>query len=206
MTDDTPRNLFDADTRRMLFARRILVLDGPLDDDNGVLLMTQLLALAAEDGQADITLWIHSPGGSVPAMLAIRDLMRAVPCDVATIAFGLACSAGQFLLSAGTPGKRRALPHSRVLLHQGSAGIGGTAVDVALQAADLRQTRDTVLALIAEDTGQSLDRVFEDSLHDRWFSAEEARAYGFIDEITTDFPTLMPRPARRAVGLVAEGP
>lgn len=205
MTDDTPRNLFDADTRRMLFARRVLVLDGPLDDDNGVLLMTQLLALAAEDEQADITLWIHSPGGSVPAMLAIRDLMRAVPCDVATVALGLACSAGQFLLSAGTPGKRRALPHSRILLHQGSAGIGGTAVDVELQAADLRHTRDTVLALIADDTGQPLDRVFEDSLHDRWYSAEEARAYGFIDEITTDFPTLMPRPARRAVGLVAEG-
>lgn len=207
MTDDTPRNLFDADTRRMLFARRVLVLDGPLDDDNGVLLMAQLLALAAEDEQADITLWIHSPGGSVPAMLAIRDLMRAVPCDVVTVAFGLACSAGQFLLSAGTPGKRRALPHSRILLHQGSSGIGGTAVDVELQAADLRHTRDTVLALIAEDTGQPFDRVFEDSLHDRWYSAEEARDYGFIDEITTDFPTLMPRPARRVVGLglVAEG-
>lgn len=196
-----PRNLFDGETRRMLYARRVLVLDGALDDDNGVLLMTQLLALAAEDPEADITLWIHSPGGSVPAMLAIRDLMRTVPCDVATIAFGLACSAGQFLLSAGSPGKRRALPHSRILLHQGSAGIGGTAVDVELQAADLRQTRDTVLALIAEDTGQPLDRVFEDSLHDRWFSAEEARAYGFIDEITTDFPSIMPRPARRPVGL-----
>ena len=196
-----PRNLFDGETRRMLYARRVLVLDGALDDDNGVLLMTQLLALAAEDPEADITLWIHSPGGSVPAMLAIRDLMRTVPCDVATIAFGLACSAGQFLLSAGTPGKRRALPHSRILLHQGSAGIGGTAVDVELQAADLRQTRDTVLALIAEDTGQPLDRVFEDSLHDRWFSAEEARAYGFVDEITTDFPAIMPRPARRPVGL-----
>ncbi|MDR6868685.1 ATP-dependent Clp protease protease subunit [Microbacterium resistens] len=201
MTEDIPRNLFDAETRRMLYARRVLVLDGPLDDDNGLLLMTQLLALAAEDPQADITLWIHSPGGSVPAMLAIRDLMRAVPCDVATIAFGLACSAGQFLLSAGTPGKRRALPHSRILLHQGSAGIGGTAVDVELQAADLRQTRDTVLGLIAEDTGQPLDRVFEDSLHDRWFGAEEALVYGFIDEITTDFPTIMPRPARRSVGL-----
>lgn len=172
MTDDMPRNLFDADTRRMLFARRVLVLDGVLDDDNGVLLMTQLLALAAEDPDADITLWIHSPGGSVPAMLAIRDLMRTVPCDVATVAFGLACSAGQFLLSAGTKGKRRALPHSRILLHQGSAGIGGTAVDVELQAADLRHTRDTVLGLIAQDTGQPLDRVFEDSLHDRWYSAE----------------------------------
>ncbi|MBS1699960.1 MAG: ATP-dependent Clp protease proteolytic subunit [Actinobacteria bacterium] len=205
MTDDMPRNLFDADTRRMLFARRVLVLDGVLDDDNGVLLMAQLLALAAEDPDADITLWIHSPGGSVPAMLAIRDLMRTVPCDVATVAFGLACSAGQFLLSSGTRGKRRALPHSRILLHQGSAGIGGTAVDVELQAADLRQTRDTVLGLIAEDTGQPLERVFEDSLHDRWFSAEEARAYGFVDEIATGFAAVLPPITRRTVGLTAQG-
>ena len=200
-----PRNLFDAETRRMLFARRVLVLDGVLDDDNGVLLMTQLLALAAEDPDADITLWIHSPGGSVPAMLAIRDLMRTVPCDVATVAFGLACSAGQFLLSAGTKGKRRALPHSRILLHQGSAGIGGTAVDVELQAADLRHTRDTVLGLISEDTGQPLDRVFEDSLHDRWYSSEEALAYGFIDEITTGFAAVLPPLTRRTIGLTAEG-
>ncbi|WP_336629073.1 MULTISPECIES: ClpP family protease [unclassified Microbacterium] len=205
MTDDMPRNLFDADTRRMLFARRVLVLDGVLDDDNGVLLMTQLLALAAEDPDADITLWIHSPGGSVPAMLAIRDLMRTVPCDVATVAFGLACSAGQFLLSAGTKGKRRALPHSRILLHQGSAGIGGTAVDVELQAADLRHTRDTVLGLIAQDTGQPLDRVFEDSLHDRWYSAEEALAYSFIDEIATRFAAVLPPITRRSVGLTAQG-
>jgi ATP-dependent Clp protease protease subunit len=205
MTDDMPRNLFDADTRRMLFARRVLVLDGVLDDDNGVLLMTQLLALAAEDPHADITLWIHSPGGSVPAMLAIRDLMRTVPCDVATVAFGLACSAGQFLLSAGTKGKRRALPHSRILLHQGSAGIGGTAVDVELQAADLRHTRDTVLGLIADDTGQPLERVFEDSLHDRWYSAEEALDYGFVDEIVSAFADVLPPLTRRAIGLTAEG-
>lgn len=205
MTDDIPRNLFDADARRLLFARRVLVLDGVLDDDNGVLIMTQLLALAAEDPQADITLWIHSPGGSVPAMLAIRDLMRTVPCDVATVAFGLACSAGQFLLSAGTPGKRRALPHSRILLHQGSAGIGGTAVDVELQAADLRHTRDTVLGLIAEDTGQPIERVFEDSLHDRWYSADDALAYGFIDEIATGFASVLPPLTRRTIGLTAEG-
>jgi ATP-dependent Clp protease protease subunit len=205
MTDDMPRNLFDADTRRMLFARRVLVLDGVLDDDNGVLLMTQLLALAAEEPHADITLWIHSPGGSVPAMLAIRDLMRTVPCDVATVAFGLACSAGQFLLSAGTKGKRRALPHSRILLHQGSAGIGGTAVDVELQAADLRHTRDTVLGLIADDTGQPLERVFEDSLHDRWYSAEEALAYGFVDEIVSAFADVLPPLTRRTSGLTAEG-
>ena len=121
------------------------MLDGALDDDNGTLLATQLLTLAAEDPVADIALWIHSPGGSVPSMLAIRDVMRLVPCDVATLALGLACSAGQFLLSSGTKGKRYALPHARILMHQGSAGIGGSAVDVELQADDLRHTRDTVL-------------------------------------------------------------
>src|SRR5580700_642182 len=105
--------------RLSLLQRRILVLDGVLDDDNGTLLATQLLTLADEDPEADIALWIHSPGGSVPAMLAIRDLMRLVPCDVATLAFGIACSAGQFLLSAGAKGKRFALPHSRILMHQG---------------------------------------------------------------------------------------
>ncbi|WP_295010822.1 ClpP family protease [uncultured Microbacterium sp.] len=205
MTDDTPRMLFDNDARRQLLARRVLVLDGPLDEDNGVLLMTQLLSLASDDPHSDIALWIHSPGGSVPAMLAIRDLMRTIPCDVTTMAFGLACSAGQFLLSAGTKGKRRALPHSRILLHQGSAGIGGTAVDVALQAADLRQTRDTVLGLIADDTGQPIERVFEDSLHDRWFSAVEALEYGFVDAIADDLAQILPAPTRRTIGLTAEG-
>jgi len=135
-------------------------------------------------------------------MLAIRDIMRLVPCDVATVDLGMAYSAGQFLLSAGTKGKRRALPHAKVLLHQGSAGIGGTAVDVELQADDLRQMRDTVLGLIAEDTGQPMERVFEDSLHDHWYSAQEALDYGFIDAIVSDFDEIMP-PRRRPVGLGA---
>jgi ATP-dependent Clp protease protease subunit len=194
MTDDAPRPpAFTETARRELYERRVLVLDGVLDDDNGTLLATSMLGLAAADPESDIALWIHSPGGSVPAMLAIRDVMRLVPCDVSTLALGIACSAGQFLLSAGAPGKRRALPHARVLMHQGSAGIGGTAVDIELQADDLRHTRDTVLGLIAEDTGQPLERVFEDSLHDRWYTAEEAREYGFIDEIVTAFDALTPR-------------
>jgi ATP-dependent Clp protease protease subunit len=196
---DTPRPpMFDDRARRTLLDRRVLVLDGPLDDDNGTLLATSLLALAAEDPIADIALWIHSPGGSVPSMLAIRDVMRLVPCDVSTLAIGLACSAGQFLLSSGARGKRRALPHARVLMHQGSAGIGGTAVDIELQADDLRYTRDTVLALIAEDTGQSLDRVFEDSLHDRWYTAGQALDYGFIDGIVDRFEEVVPRDRERA--------
>src|SRR5690606_33888518 len=138
MTDENAPPRFDASTRRQLLHQRILVLDGVLDDDNGTLLLTQLLTLAAEDPRSDIALWIHSPGGSVPSMLAIRDAMRLVPCDVSTVALGLACSAGQFLLSAGTKGKRYALPHARILLHQGSSGIGGSAVEIEVQANDLR--------------------------------------------------------------------
>ena len=146
--------MFTDTVRREFYERRVLVLDGPLDDDNGMLLATQLIALAVEDPAADISLWIHSPGGSVPAMLAIRDVMHTIPNDVSTLVLGIAYSAGQFLLSAGAKGKRKALPNARVLLHQGSAGIGGAAVDIELQADDLRHTRDTVLGLIAADTGQ----------------------------------------------------
>lgn len=192
MTENDKAALFTGQARQQLLHRRVVVLDGPLDDDNGTLLATQLLTLAAEDPTADAVLWIHSPGGSVPSMLAIRDVMRLVPCDVATLALGLACSAGQFLLSAGSPGKRYAMPHSRILMHQGSAGIGGTAVDVELQADDLRYTRDTVLGIIAEDTGQPIDRIFEDSLRDRWYTAQEAVDYGFVDSIVDSFDQVMP--------------
>ena len=188
---------FTEQFRLSLLQRRVLVLDGVLDDDNGTLLAAQLLTLADEDPDTDVGLWINSPGGSVPSMLAIRDIMRLIPCDVATLAFGIACSAGQFLLSAGTRGKRYALPHSRILMHQGSAGIGGTAVEVEVQAADLRLTRDTVLGLIAEDTGQSIDRIFEDSRHDHWYTAPEARDYGFVDAIAETFGQLMPTRKRQ---------
>lgn len=192
MSEDQTPHHFDDRARRELFGQRVLVLDGELNDDNGTLLATQVMLLAAADPAADIALWIHSPGGSVPSMLAIRDVMRLVPNDVSTLALGLACSAGQFLLSAGTPGKRRALPHSRILMHQGSAGIGGTAVDIELQADNLRHTRDTVLGLIAQDTGQPVDRIFEDSLRDRWYSAAEALDYGFIDSIVERFDDAVP--------------
>ena len=200
MSEDNPIPQFGPEARRALFHERVLVLDGALDDDNGTLLMTQLLALSAEDPVADIALWIHSPGGSVPSMLAIRDIMRLIPNDVVTLALGLACSAGQFLLSAGTPGKRRALPHARILMHQGSAGIGGSAGEIETQADDLRHTRDTVLGLIADDTGQPIDRIFEDSLHDRWYTAHQAQEYGFIDAIVSSFADVMPR-RRVRVGL-----
>ena len=203
MSEDKPLPQFGPEARRALFHERVLVLDGALDDDNGTLLMTQLLALSAEDPAADIALWIHSPGGSVPSMLAIRDLMHLIPNDVSTLALGLACSAGQFLLSAGTKGKRRALPHARILMHQGSAGIGGSAVEIEAQADDLRHMRDTVLGLIADDTGQPLPRIFEDSLHDRWYTAAEAQDYGFVDEIVRSTAEIMPR-RRARVGLGAD--
>ncbi|OAV60661.1 ClpP family protease [Enteractinococcus helveticum] len=203
MTQDTDQRIFTERHRQELAHRRVLVLDGELNDDNGTHLMTQLLTLAADAPDETISLWIHSPGGSVPAMLAIRDILKSLPCAVSTVALGWAASAGQFLLSAGTPGLRYAMPHAKVLLHQGSGGIGGSAVDVELQAEDLRHTRDTTLRLIAEDTGQSPQRVYEDSLRDHWFTAQEALEYGFVDAIVTDFSQIAPPGLRRPTGLTS---
>ncbi len=203
MSEENPIPQFGPEARRALFHERVLVLDGELTDDNGTLLMTQLLTLSAEDPAADIALWIHSPGGSVPSMLAIRDIMKLIPNDVATLALGTAASAGQFLLSAGTRGKRRALPHARILMHQGSAGIGGSAGEIETQADDLRHMRDTVLGLISDDTGQPAERVFEDSLHDRWYTATQAEEYGFIDEIVDSLAQISPH-RRARVGLGAD--
>lgn len=182
-----------------LLDQRVIVLDTALDDEIGTRLISQLYLLSAADPRADISFWINSPGGSVPAMLAIMDVMRAIPNDVSTLALGIACSAGQFILTAGEKGKRYALPHSKILMHQGSAGFGGTAVDIELQADDLRQTRDTVLGIIAELTGQPLERVFEDSLRDRWYTAEQAVNYGFVDQVITDLNHIKPR--KMPVGL-----
>jgi ATP-dependent Clp protease, protease subunit len=201
MAHDEKTPLFGWKMREQLYQQRILVLDGVLDDDNGTVLATQILTLAAEDPTAGIALWINSPGGSVPSMLAIRDVMRLVPCDISTLAIGLACSAGQFLLTAGSHGKRYALPHARILMHQGSAGIGGTAVEVEVQAGDLRHTRDTVLGITASDTGQPFERIFEDSLHDRWYTAEEAKEYGFVDSVVESFGQVMPSARKRKIGL-----
>ena len=203
MSEEQRTPMFNERVRSELYQQRVLVLDGPLDDDNGTLLATQLITLARQDPSTDIALWIHSPGGSVPSMLAIRDVMRLVPCDVSTVVLGIAYSAGQFLLSAGTRGKRLAMPHARVLMHQGSAGIAGAAVDIELQAGDLRHTRDTVLGLIAEDTGQPVARVFEDSLHDRWYTVQEALDYGFVDAIVDTLDDVVPTSNRR-VGLGAQ--
>ena len=183
-----------------LLANRIIFLGSEVRDDNANAICAQLLLLNAEDPEKDIYLYINSPGGSVTAGMAIFDTMQWISNDVATVAMGLAASMGQFLLSAGTPGHRYSLPHSKVLLHQGSAGIGGSAGDIAIQADDLRQTRDTVLGLIAADTGQDVATVERDSRRDRWFTAEDALAYGFVDHVVTSLDDIRPRP-RAAVGL-----
>lgn len=193
MSDAAPAGrTLDDDMYRRLFERRVLLLGEPLEDWNANRLCTGLILLALADPTADVRLLINSPGGSVPGMLAIRDCMRAVPCDVVTVNLGMAYSAGQFLLSSGTRGRRFAMPHSKVLLHQGSAGIGGTAMDIAIQADDLRHTRDTVLSLVAEDTGQDLATVERDSRRDRWFDARGALDYGFVDHLVTDLDDILP--------------
>lgn len=187
----------------MLHARRIVSFNGELNDDTGMEIIARLTLLSDEDSRADIHLWVNSPGGSVPMMLAIADTVALLPNDVVTVALGWAASAGQFVLSAGTPGKRLALPHARILLHQGSSGIGGSAADVELQADDLRAVRDTVLGRIAAMSGQTYDRVFADSLRDRWFSAPQAVAYGLVDAVVTD-PSQLIAPPRAPLGIAAE--
>ena len=154
----TPGSLDDQLTARLLH-QRIIVLGQEVDDAIANRLCAELLLLSAEDPHRDISLYINSPGGSVSAGLAIYDTMRLIPNDVSTLAMGLAASMGQFLLSAGTPGKRYALPHSRVLMHQGSAGIGGTAVDIEIQAENLEHTKNVMMRLIAEHTGQPVEKV-----------------------------------------------
>ena len=200
MTTNAAHGRIEDELVHRLMHQRIIVLGEALEEANGNRLMHQLLLLSAEDPRSDISLWINSPGGSVSAMLAIHDVIRLIPNDVSTLAMGMAASAGQFLLSAGTPGKRYALPHSRVLLHQGSAGIGGSAVDIEIQADDLRHMRDTVLGLIAEHTGRPRETVERDSRRDRWFSAQQALAYGFVDQVISSVDHVTPaRP--RNVGL-----
>lgn len=199
MNDDIPTSLpLRKRTAEGLLSQRILVLDAALDDEIGTQLCAQLVTLSAEDPSADIALWINSPGGSVPAMLAIADTIDLIPNDVVTVNLGMAYSAGQFLLCCGTPGRRFIFPHAKVLLHQGSAGIGGYAPDIELQADDLRNVRDTVLGIIANRTGQSVDRIFDDSLRDHVFSAEEAITYGFVDHIVGDVTAIRPVPTAAA--------
>jgi ATP-dependent Clp protease protease subunit len=168
-----------------LLKERIIFLGSDVRDDNANAICAQMLLLAAEDSDKDIWLYINSPGGSVTAGMAIFDVMQWVPNDVATVAMGMAASMGQFLLSAGTPGKRYATPHARVMMHQPSGGIGGTASDIKIQAEQLLHIKKQMAELIAAHTGQSVEQIEMDSDRDRWFTAEEAKEYGFVDQVIT---------------------
>jgi len=177
-------NLSDSVSERLL-RERIIILGSEVRDTNANEITAQLLLLAAEDPEKDITLYINSPGGSVTAGMAIYDTMMLIEPDVATTAMGLAASMGQFLLTAGAPGKRAALPHARILMHQPSAGVGGTSSDIAIQAEMLNRSKLEMAELIAQHTGQTVERITTDSDRDRWFTAQEALEYGFIDKVVS---------------------
>jgi ATP-dependent Clp protease, protease subunit len=166
-----------------LLRERIIFLGQPVDDAIANQICAQLLLLAAEDPSRDINLYINSPGGSVTAGMAIYDTMELIECDVATWSLGLSASMGQFLLSGGASGKRYALPHSRILMHQGSAGLGGTASDIKIQAEQWNLTKQEMAELTAQHTGQSVEQIMKDGDRDRWFTAQQALEYGFIDHI-----------------------
>lgn len=166
-----------------LLQERIIVLGSEVNDDIANRITAQLLLLAAEDPTKDITLYINSPGGSVTAGMAIFDTMELIEPDVSTWAMGLAASMGQFLLTAGAPGKRYALPHARILMHQPSAGVGGTASDIAIQAEVYGKWKREMARITADRTGQTVERITTDADRDRWFTAEEALEYGFVDHI-----------------------
>jgi ATP-dependent Clp protease, protease subunit len=184
-----------------LLHQRIIVLGTEVDDQVANRLCGQLLLLSAEDPRGTISLYVNSPGGSVSAGLAIYDTMRLIPNDVSTLALGLAGSMGQFLLTAGTPGKRFSLPHAQILMHQGSAGFGGTAADVEIYADQLDRVGALLLRLTAEHTGQPYEKVERDSRRDRWFSAPEALEYGLIDHVLDSVDDVRPTVAREPMGM-----
>ncbi|MEU1020291.1 MULTISPECIES: ATP-dependent Clp protease proteolytic subunit [unclassified Streptomyces] len=163
---------------------RIIFLGKEVDDEIANQITAQMLTLAADPG--DIYLYINSPGGSIMAGLAIYDTMQYIQNDVVTIAMGFCASMGQFLLTAGAPGKRFALPHTRILMHQPSAGLAGSATDIRIYAEQLRQTKREMAELISQHSGQTQERITQDSDRDRWFTPTEAKEYGLIDEIMTN--------------------
>lgn len=178
-----------------LLRHRIIFLGQQVDDDLANRICAELVLLAAEDEKRDISLYINSPGGSVSAGMAIYDVMQYVPNDVATYAMGMAASMGQFLLCAGAPGKRYALPHAQILMHQPSGGIGGTASDIRIQAEQMLYIKRTLAERISVHTGQPVEQIERDSDRDRWFTADEAKEYGFVDHVV-----------RNATEVPSEGP
>jgi ATP-dependent Clp protease protease subunit len=192
---------FDDHLANQLLAQRIVFLGTEVTDESAQRVCSQLLVLAADDPQADIHLYINSPGGSVTAGLAIYDTMRLIPNAVATVATGFAASMGQVLLTVGSPGKRYALPHARVMMHQPSAGIGGTVADIAIQAESHEYMKRVIEQLTAERTGQTRETIARDSDRDRWFSAAQALEYGMVDAVVESLADLRGSAPARRIGL-----
>ncbi|WP_433216974.1 ClpP family protease [Microtetraspora malaysiensis] len=175
-----------------LFQQRTLLLTGEVDDEMAERACAEMVLLASADAERDIILYINSPGGSVHAGLAIYDTMKLVPNDVVTVVLGFAASMGQVLLASGTHGKRISLAHSRIMMHQPSAGIGGTAIDIAIQSENLQYMKRQSEEILAAETGRTIEEIAADSDRDRWFTPEQARDYGIIDEIVESFHSLAP--------------
>ncbi|MQA82731.1 MAG: ATP-dependent Clp protease proteolytic subunit [Streptosporangiales bacterium] len=173
----------DEDVYRRLLRERIIFLGKAVDDEIANAICAQLLLLSAEDPDRDIWLYINSPGGSVYSGMAIYDTLHFVPNDVATVAVGLAASMGQFLLSAGAEGKRYATPHASILMHQPHGGFGGTASDIAIQAEQMLHMKRKMAEITAERTGKTVEQIERDGDRDRWFTADQALDYGFIDHV-----------------------
>ncbi|GHC67605.1 ClpP family protease [Streptomyces flavofungini] len=198
---DTPANRFDDQLAAQLLGQRIVFLGTQVDEVSANRVCAQLLLLSAEDPRTDISLYINSPGGGVYAGLAIFDTMRLIPNDVSTLAMGFAASMGQFLLTVGTPGKRYALPNARVMMHQPSAGVGGSTADIAIQAENLEFTKRTIERITAEHTGQTPETIARDGDRDRWFTAEQAKEYGMVDHVVTSLADVRPAASKRRMGL-----
>jgi ATP-dependent Clp protease, protease subunit len=179
----SPAALMGEHVFQRLLRERIIVLGQEVDDEIANRICAEMLLLSAEDPRRDISLFINSPGGSVTAGMAIYDIMQFIPNDVATLSMGFTASMGQFLLCAGTPGKRYALPHASILMHQPSGGIRGVAADIRIQAEHMRAVKRLLLQRIAQHTGRPVEQIEADSDRDRYFTAEEAREYGFVDHV-----------------------
>jgi len=183
VVEQTSRGERAYDIYSRLLKERVVFMVGPVDDYMANVIVAQLLFLESDNPDKDINLYINSPGGSVTAGLAIYDTMQFVACEVATVCMGMAASMGQFLLTAGAPGKRFTLPNARVMMHQPLAGLRGQASDIAIQAEQLSFTKRRMAELTAHHTGQDLSKIQADSERDRWFTAEEAVEYGLVDKV-----------------------
>ena len=198
---DTPATRFDDHLAAELLDQRIVFLGTQVDEVSANRVCAQLLLLSAKDPRTDISLYINSPGGLVTAGLAIYDTMRLIPNDVSTLAMGFAASMGQFLLTVGAKGKRCALPNARIMMHQPSAGIGGTAADIAIQAENHEFMKKTIERITAEHTGQNEETISRDGDRDRWFTAEQAKEYGMVDRVVESLDDVRPAGSQRRIGL-----